>query len=51
MYELNFRNGRYYVDKCIKLFRITIYRKSVGSFTDAEEAIKYLKSLEWKQEK
>jgi hypothetical protein len=44
MYILKYENKRYNVEECIKIFGIIIYKKTIGSFPDAEQAINHLKS-------
>jgi hypothetical protein len=45
MHTLDFKNGRYYINRKVKVFGLTIYSEPIASYTDIEEAVKHFKKL------
>jgi len=40
MHTIDFKNGRYYVNRKVKVFGLTIYSEPIGSFADIKDAVK-----------
>ena len=45
MHTIDFKNGRYYVNRKIKIFGLTIYSEPIGSYADMEDAVKLFKTV------
>jgi hypothetical protein len=45
IHSLTFKDGRFYIHKEIRFFKILISKSKIASFLDIELAVSYMKSL------